>query len=86
MRPKVMREINNAGVSELRADILGCSRCGLDHKGLKIVEFRRPFCVGGMEFNFWGLCPLTGEPLFARVNRMGNHIRQGKLLVGTGIS
>lgn len=49
----------------MRIPILRCARCGTDHE----IEFKHFVGAsledpGGVIYDWWGLCPVTGDPVF----------------------
>lgn len=45
-----------------------CARCGLYHAAVNFVSFKRPVVVGAVhEFEYWGVCPTTEEPILMQV-------------------
>ena len=50
---------------EAYRDVARCPRCGKKHLAVKFAEFKlcNPCC-----WNFWGKCPMTGEPILAATN------------------
>jgi len=49
-----------------KAPVHNCNRCGCEHTmddEVRFWKFRRP----PTGFEYWALCPLTGEPILARI-------------------
>lgn len=47
--------------------ILSCARCGQDHE-MQFKEFERPIVDSdASEWNWWGSCPVTYEPVLMRM-------------------
>lgn len=48
--------------------IKNCARCGKDHKELSFYKFINPIeDSDGTIWNYWILCPNTGEPILMKV-------------------
>lgn len=54
-------------------DMLRCTRCGGDHKGVVFKALNKPMRVEGAsqrdydEFTHWAMCPTLNEPLIAKM-------------------
>jgi hypothetical protein len=57
-----------------------CDRCDGHHRNLEFAEFKRPLFAGGVYFNYWALCPATGEPIIMAVAPAGTDRYQTRLL------
>lgn len=45
-----------------------CARCGLSHPGVSFISLKRPIVVGMVhEFEYWGICPTTNEPILMQI-------------------
>jgi hypothetical protein len=51
-----------------KSDIHHCARCGKDHDGMEFKRFNgEPIedCDGTI-WDWWGVCPVTGDPVLQR--------------------
>lgn len=47
-----------------------CARCDQDHENLEFKRFVRPIeDEDGTLWNYWSLCPNTGDPILLRVEQ-----------------
>lgn len=44
-------------------NVRGCARCGQDHPTLKVLPISNPID----DFNYWGFCPNTYQPVLVKV-------------------
>jgi len=50
-----------------------CSRCGENHSNLDFKKLGNPIIVGDnkeYEFNYWGICPNTNEPVLMKISSL----------------
>lgn len=53
-------------------EVIGCSRCGKNHRDVEFNEFAfRNVVCGDVEISHWGTCPETKEPVLMRI-RLGS--------------
>lgn len=50
----------------LKNDVIQCSRCGIEHKGLAFYKFHKPLEIGEGVITHWAICPVDEEPIFLR--------------------
>lgn len=54
-------------MTERTENVIQCARCGRDHDGVIFYEFGRPIVDSdGTVWDWWGLCPTTGDPILLR--------------------
>jgi len=54
----------------MKTNIIGCARCGEDHKELEMKELTNPIDIVGIngnEIGYWAMCPTLGEPILVMV-------------------
>ena len=52
-------------------NIPDCGRCGRAHYGLVFTRFNgAPITRGGRTYDWWGVCPTTGDPILARTDAL----------------
>lgn len=56
-------DLNADGRKTRTHDIGKCARCGRDHSQLQFIELLIP----QDEFQYWAMCPITGEPILMQV-------------------
>ena len=44
-----------------------CSRCGGDHRKIRLWEFQRPPSHEGHQWGHWAKCPTTKDPILVQV-------------------
>lgn len=61
-------------MEEMTVDLEGCTRCGGVHAALRFGKFTHPveLCSplrprAGVVYEWWALCPTTGEPILMTV-------------------
>lgn len=47
-------------------NVKNCSSCGQDHDDWQFKRLHRSFEDLGHVWEWWGECPITGDPVFAR--------------------
>lgn len=53
-----------------RFTIVCCARCSGDHEDMKFMKFDRPIVFGRVTYEWWGICPTSGDPVLLRVQEM----------------
>lgn len=48
--------------------IESCARCGEDHKSILFMSFLKE----NVQYQFWGTCPRTGEPVLMKTIEIGD--------------
>lgn len=55
-------------IGKMKGSIRRCARCGTDHDVIVFTELRRPIeDSDGTVWNWWTLCPITGEPVLMKM-------------------
>ena len=59
--------------SKIKTNIGSCARCGYDHADLEFKKFEQNPIEDsdGTVWNYWALCPVTGEPILLKVIENG---------------
>ena len=50
----------------MRTNIIGCARCGEDHKDLEMEKLTIPIDIpdtNGNKVEYWSMCPNLNEPI-----------------------
>lgn len=50
-----------------RTTIWNCARCGDDHEDRPFYAFTQPPVIEGVEYAYWGICPVTADPILNRI-------------------
>lgn len=55
------------GARTITTDLVGCARCGREHKQVTFTQLLRPIHAGAFVFEYCAACPVTNEPILMRV-------------------
>lgn len=58
----------NNGSETILSKVIGCARCSQDHTEMEFNRFEyEPIKdTDGTLWNYWGLCPITKEPILLK--------------------
>jgi hypothetical protein len=51
----------------LYIDINNCARCEENHTHVLFKRFKNSLIVENHIFNYWGICPVTSEPILLKI-------------------
>lgn len=61
----------DAKAQTITLDLIGCARCGEDHKEITYTRLTRPLEIGStLVFSHWAPCPVNGEPVMLSIVHM----------------